>query len=395
MRMTIKKITSTAAATTAFLNTFWCITATTIVASASSRVAFTFHQSSVLTKNYKHATAASNKIGSYFVRPFFSSQYLSQYHNLPKSSSHSMATGHHYYFPRVGSTQDEARKILNDESFSKQNNKNSKTSKQQQIFSVSSAEQTNARGTSGRSWIAPRGNTFLTVAFPCEKLHIQPTLLPLQMGCIVAKKIQSKLLIQTGEGGEAGICKQKEQQKKIKVKLKWPNDVLVQNKKIAGILIESERDVIGRYWFIVGIGVNWKIAPKVHTKGHHRGRETTCMCDYFDDSSKREILDSSSSDVSSNGDVEAYGSKQFGNDIVMDIEKWIEEHHSKGKERGLKEGEDIVKEWESLSEFGKEQIIRDAPDYDVVIPLNLEPDGRLRVKGIDGKERKLCTEYLF
>ena len=38
--------------------------------------------------------------------------------------------------------------------------------------------------------------------------------------------------------------------------LKWPNDVLVDGRKIAGVLIESERAVGGRQAWIVGVGVN-------------------------------------------------------------------------------------------------------------------------------------------
>ena len=40
------------------------------------------------------------------------------------------------------------------------------------------------------------------------------------------------------------------------IELKWPNDILVNNKKIAGILLESSHDFI-----IAGIGLNVKKTP--------------------------------------------------------------------------------------------------------------------------------------
>mmetsp|Transcript_3946 Transcript_3946/g.4483 ORF Transcript_3946/g.4483 Transcript_3946/m.4483 type:complete len:405 (-) Transcript_3946:279-1493(-) len=298
----------------------------------------------------------------------------------------------HYYYPTIGSTQDEARKILRGESaFQPKNNH------PEQTFAVSSAEQTEGRGTSGRSWIAPPGNTFLTVVFPFDKLHIIPTLLPLQIGCIVAKQIQS-IICRVGNNPL---------QKSTDVKLKWPNDVLIHDKKIAGILIESERDVYGNYWFMVGIGVNWAIAPIVDQEGPHRGRNATCVCEHLVSEKLGEVgkdadtnedaksgIDSCSSGGSS-GDVGVDGAKQLGYDIAIGIENWLEMHYLKGKDSQIKEGQDIVKEWETWADFGKEQILRDAPGHDVVIPLNLEPDGRLRVKESSGMERILCADYLL
>jgi len=89
------------------------------------------------------------------------------------------------------------------------------------------------------------------------------------------------------------------------------------------------------------------------------------------------------------------GAKQLGYDIAIGIENWLEMHYLKGKDSQIKEGQDIVKEWETWADFGKEQILRDAPGHDVVIPLNLEPDGRLRVKESSGMERILCADYLL
>jgi BirA family biotin operon repressor/biotin-[acetyl-CoA-carboxylase] ligase len=46
-----------------------------------------------------------------------------------------------------------------------------------------------------------------------------------------------------------------------RVRLKWPNDVLIDGVKVAGILIESGRHLSSALWLAVGIGVNLAWAP--------------------------------------------------------------------------------------------------------------------------------------
>ena len=45
------------------------------------------------------------------------------------------------------------------------------------------------------------------------------------------------------------------------VRLKWPNDVLVDGRKVSGVLIESGMRSDGRLWLAVGVGVNLRSAP--------------------------------------------------------------------------------------------------------------------------------------
>ena len=47
---------------------------------------------------------------------------------------------------------------------------------------------------------------------------------------------------------------------KINAGLKWPNDLLINNKKICGILIESGNE--GIVEFTVGIGINYSLPSK-------------------------------------------------------------------------------------------------------------------------------------
>ncbi len=90
-------------------------------------------------------------------------------------------------------------------------------------------EQTAGRGRFGRSWISPRGGLYATVILS------QGPLLSLKAGLAVVRALRSR-------GINAG--------------LKWPNDVLVEGRKIAGVLIETAGELA-----LVGIGLNLTSTP--------------------------------------------------------------------------------------------------------------------------------------
>jgi BirA family transcriptional regulator, biotin operon repressor / biotin---[acetyl-CoA-carboxylase] ligase len=90
---------------------------------------------------------------------------------------------------------------------------------------VTASEQCAGRGRQGRTWSAPAGQALLCSLIVREP----PRLLPLAAGAAVASAV----------GAEAG--------------LKWPNDVLVRGRKVAGILIEG-RPL--QRWAVVGMGIN-------------------------------------------------------------------------------------------------------------------------------------------
>jgi BirA family biotin operon repressor/biotin-[acetyl-CoA-carboxylase] ligase len=98
---------------------------------------------------------------------------------------------------------------------------------------ITAAEQTAGRGRQGRSWTAPPNRALLLSLL----IRNPPRLLPLAAGVAVAE-----------------ICDQLNHPAQIK----WPNDVLIKNRKVAGILVESRPQ---EGWAILGIGLNVALAP--------------------------------------------------------------------------------------------------------------------------------------
>jgi BirA family biotin operon repressor/biotin-[acetyl-CoA-carboxylase] ligase len=90
---------------------------------------------------------------------------------------------------------------------------------------VTAAEQSAGRGRQGRTWTAPPGRALLCSIV----IRDPPRLLPLVAGVAVAEVV----------GPQA--------------RLKWPNDVLVDGRKVAGILVEGRPQ---EGWAVVGIGLN-------------------------------------------------------------------------------------------------------------------------------------------
>lgn len=104
-------------------------------------------------------------------------------------------------------------------------------------FSVlTAAEQTSGRGRSGRSWEAPAG-TSMMVSVLLKPAGVAPTQffwLPLIAGLSLANAVSS-----FAGASRAGV--------------KWPNDVLIEDKKVAGVLSEALTDLSG---VVVGAGLN-------------------------------------------------------------------------------------------------------------------------------------------
>jgi BirA family biotin operon repressor/biotin-[acetyl-CoA-carboxylase] ligase len=103
---------------------------------------------------------------------------------------------------------------------------------------VTAEEQTAGRGRQGRSWTAPPGRALLysAVLRPLDRRHL---LLPLAVPVAVCEAAE-----ELAPGIECAI--------------KWPNDVWVEERKLAGVLIEAKPQ---DGWAVIGVGLNLTIAP--------------------------------------------------------------------------------------------------------------------------------------
>jgi len=100
--------------------------------------------------------------------------------------------------------------------------------------------QTNGRGTMGKKWISNKGNVFISIFFKVNLIKIK-----IENYLIINAKIIQKIL--------------QKYTKKV-IKIKKPNDLLIEKKKICGILQEVIEHKKKKY-LITGIGINTEILP--------------------------------------------------------------------------------------------------------------------------------------
>jgi len=125
----------------------------------------------------------------------------------------------------VGSTNDEAMARLRAEGTS---------------LWVVADRQTAGRGRRGRPWVSEPGNLYASCAFCPSMPAERRAFLPLAAAVALADAIR----------GATGC----------RPALKWPNDVLLEGRKVAGILIETETSASGTR-AVAGFGVNLANAP--------------------------------------------------------------------------------------------------------------------------------------
>ncbi|MFV0627489.1 MAG: biotin--[acetyl-CoA-carboxylase] ligase [Alphaproteobacteria bacterium] len=106
-----------------------------------------------------------------------------------------------------------------------------------QKFVITAQKQTNGRGRRGRDWIGLEGNLFASFGLEVELRYLG------QFSILISLSLFETI---------------KKYDEKINVQTKWPNDILIDEKKAIGVLLEKGE---GDY-LIVGIGVNICNSPK-------------------------------------------------------------------------------------------------------------------------------------
>jgi len=117
--------------------------------------------------------------------------------------------------------------------------------KKKKLFGcVHSKIQTKGRGTYGKKWISRKGNLFISLFFPIEK-KLPPFNEFLTINTVIISDIIKK------------FCNKK------KVRLKFPNDIFINKKKVCGVLQELIT-LKNKKFLIIGIGINIISNPKIN-----------------------------------------------------------------------------------------------------------------------------------
>ncbi len=108
---------------------------------------------------------------------------------------------------------------------------------------VLAEEQTAGRGRMGRSWVSPaRVNLYVTIV-------MRPTLEQLRYLAVIAP---------------LAVCHAIEETAGLLPRIKWPNDVVIGERKVCGILVQSELSGDEVQFAIAGIGINVNLDVSAH-----------------------------------------------------------------------------------------------------------------------------------
>ena len=129
-----------------------------------------------------------------------------------------------YYFDVINSTQDYAIEMAKDQG------KNGAV--------ILAGEQDAGRGRGENTWISPKGGIWMSVILGAPS-GFEPTLFPIAAAVSLADAIHETLGADT--------------------KLKWPNDLLMNDKKVAGIITDAVLDSKGLGQVVLGVGINYNL----------------------------------------------------------------------------------------------------------------------------------------
>jgi BirA family biotin operon repressor/biotin-[acetyl-CoA-carboxylase] ligase len=116
------------------------------------------------------------------------------------------------------------------------------------LTSVSTAKQTKGKGRFNRVWLDSQGDFLFSILIKKElsisDFSILNYLAPLSIAIFLKKIIPE-------------------------VKIKFPNDIIISNKKLAGILVETSIDSNGFKYGVLGYGLNIETIPNIDKNGIH------------------------------------------------------------------------------------------------------------------------------
>ncbi|MCF6321714.1 MAG: biotin--[acetyl-CoA-carboxylase] ligase [Rhizobiaceae bacterium] len=208
---------------------------------------------------------------------------------------------------------------------------------------VVAESQLNGKGSRGRSWTSVPGNLYASLllrqTIPADKVSTLTFVVSLAMFHVL-KNIAPD----------------------AEIDLKWPNDVLLNGKKVSGILLENHKPGGQEQAIIIGIGVNCQSSP------HKTTYPATCLIDEGISQKPKEFLDL----------------------LIVEINKWIQIWNK---------GENFVEirqAWlERANGLGREILVK-SPTMELRgIFENLDENGFLILKMPNGQHHKISTADIF
>ena len=133
-----------------------------------------------------------------------------------------------YYFEEIDSTQNFAQNIAAD--------------KKENGTIIIAEKQTSGRGRLDRKWTSPKGGIWFSLIIHPKFDVSSSTLIPILSAVALSKSIKSVLDIET--------------------EVKWPNDITMNGKKVAGVLVDASFQTNSIDYLILGIGINFDIDAK-------------------------------------------------------------------------------------------------------------------------------------
>jgi BirA family transcriptional regulator, biotin operon repressor / biotin---[acetyl-CoA-carboxylase] ligase len=204
---------------------------------------------------------------------------------------------------------------------------------------VTAERQRAGRGTRGRPWHSPRGNVYLTLAVP--RIHLSQDrlrLFPLEAGLALWEAAATFVAPSSRE----------------RLRLKWPNDLLWEGRKAAGMLLEAS----GEHVF-TGIGINIAEAPDVTDGGTPSARL-----------------------------VDAGIPEEAGLEMAKAFAGTLRDRLS------APGAHDTLSLWRARALWNRPFRLRDRAGAPEVLPVDVGDDGRLLVRHAEGREEWLAAEYL-
>jgi BirA family transcriptional regulator, biotin operon repressor / biotin---[acetyl-CoA-carboxylase] ligase len=134
---------------------------------------------------------------------------------------------------------------------------------------IIAGEQKSGRGRQNRKWLSPKGGIWLSVVLRPRISASKITLLPFAAALAVCDAIKKTT--------------------QLDVKLRWPNDVTISGKKVAGILIDISMEAERINYAVVGIGINANVDSSAISSYVEKGIKVTSLRDEL--GHKTNILD--------------------------------------------------------------------------------------------------------